>query len=251
MYPVLFEIGPLTIYTYGFFVFLGIICGYFFCLSQAKRYSLCGDKISDLIFWSIISGFVSARVLYIAINLSDFLEDPLSLIISGSGFVFYGGLLGGVLFAWWFIKRKKLPLCTTLDLISPSLSLGHSLGRVGCFFYGCCFGRPTDSFIGVVFPLDSFAGISGKSVIPTQIISSFFLLVIFVLLLIIRDRRTFKGEVFLSYIILYSIFRFVIEFYRADPRGFILFFSTSQWIALVLLVLGCIFWFKLKKTLRI
>ena len=246
MHPVLLEIGPVTIYTYGLFVFLGIVCGYLFAIKESKRYSLSSEKISDLIFWSLVAGFAASRLLYIVINWSDFLSDPLSFVFSGSGFVFYGGLLGGILAVLFFIKKKKLPLYTTLDLIAPSLALGHSFGRIGCFFYGCCYGKPTDLFFGVIFPYGSGAA-SFQAVIPTQIISSFFLLLIFVILLAVRDRRKFAGQVFLSYILLYSLFRLIIEFYRGDPRGFFLFFSTSQWMSAGFLVWACLFWFKLAK----
>jgi phosphatidylglycerol:prolipoprotein diacylglycerol transferase len=246
MHPVLFQIGPLTVYTYGVFVFLGIVSGYLFALRQAKWYSLSSEKISDLIFWSLVAGFVSARLLYTVINWRDFLNDPLSFVFSGSGFIFYGGLLGGIAAALFFVKTKSLPLYTTLDLIAPSLALGHSLGRIGCFFYGCCYGRPTDSFIGMIFP-HAFGVASSQPVIPTQLISSFFLLAIFAVLLLIRDRRRFPGQVFLSYILLYSLFRFAIEFYRGDPRGFWLFFSTSQWISLGFLFWVCVLWLKRAK----
>jgi len=250
MYPVLFRIGSLTIYTYGFFIFLGVLAGYIFSLSQCKKYGLSEDKISDLLFWSLLLGFVFSRIFYIALNWNLFLIKPLSFIFSGSGFIFYGGLSGGVIAAFFFIKKNQLPLFKTLDLVSPALALGHSLGRVGCFFYGCCYGRPTSSLIGVVFPRDCPAGLLGGALIPTQLISSLALLVIFGLLLLIRDKKSFPGQVFLSYLGLYSAFRFIIEFYRADPRGGFFFFSTSQWLALLFLVLVLLFWPRFSKKIN-
>ncbi|MBN2119610.1 MAG: prolipoprotein diacylglyceryl transferase [Candidatus Omnitrophica bacterium] len=250
MHPVLFRIGSLTIYTYGFFVFLGILAGYLFSLRESLRYGISQDKISDLIFWSLLAGLASSRLFYIIINWKYFLEEPLGFIISGSGFVFYGGLLGGVLTALFFIKKRGLPLFKTLDLLSPSLCLGHSIGRIGCFFYGCCYGKPTASFLGMVFPADSPAGSLQVPVIPTQLISSFFLLLIFLILIFTRKRGYFEGKVFVSYIVLYSVFRFIIEFYRADPRGFLGFFSVSQWISLILLLWGLIFWKKLQRKIN-
>lgn len=253
MHPILFKIGPLTFYTYGFFVFLGILCGYLFALKESRRYGIEKDKVSDLLFWALLSGFISARLLYIVINWKDFLDAPLGFILSGSGFVFYGGLVGGVLSLCFFIKKYKLSFLKTLDLLAPALSLGHSLGRIGCFFYGCCYGKPASSFIGIAFPPGSPAGYMQLPVIPTQLISSFFIAVIFVILLVVRDKKFFKGAVFLSYISLYSIFRFIIEFYRGDERGFFLFFSISQWLSLIFLVFALIAWFtvlkhKIKRT---
>ncbi|OQX88164.1 MAG: hypothetical protein B6D55_01260 [Candidatus Omnitrophica bacterium 4484_70.2] len=126
------------------------------------------------------------------------------------------------------------------------MPLGHSLGRWGCFFNGCCYGKPTTSWIGVKFPPDSPAGILGEKVIPTQLISLFFLLVIFFILLNLRKRKKFKGEIFLSYLILYGIFRFIIEFFRGDPRGYIFIFSTSQFISLIVVAIGISMWKKVK-----
>lgn len=243
MHPVLFKIGHLTIATYGLFVSLGVIAGYLFSLKESSRYSIPGDKISDLLFISLASGFITARIFYILINWDYFIQEPVALIFSRSGFVFYGGLIGGGLAGWIFIQRNKLPGLVILDLIAPAVALGHSLGRLGCFSYGCCYGKPTSSFIGMVFPLGSPAGI-GCPVIPTQLISSFFLLVIFSLLLFVRDRRKFKGQVFFSYLFLYGLFRFIVEFYRGDPRGYWGIFSVSQWISLFLIGVAVVFFVK-------
>jgi len=243
MHPVLFKIGSITIATYGLFVSLGVIAGYLFSLKESRRYNLSGDKISDLLFISLASGFITARIFYILINWNYFIQSPMALILSRSGFVFYGGLIGGGLAGWIFVQRNKLPGLVILDLIAPAVALGHSLGRLGCFSYGCCYGKPTSSFIGMVFPAGSPAGI-GEPIIPTQLISSFFLLVIFSLLLLVRDRKKFKGQVFSSYLFLYGLFRFIIEFYRGDPRGYWGIFSVSQWISLLLIGSSVIFFIK-------
>ena len=243
MHPVLFKLGPLKIYTYGFFVFLGISLGLVFALKESKKEGIPRDRILDLIFWMLLYSFLSSRILYIVINFRYFIQEPLGFIFSGSGFVFYGGLLGGTIAALFFINKYKLPLFKTFDILSCSLVLGHSLGRIGCFFYGCCYGVITNSFIGVLFPVGSPAGSVGNPLVPVQLISSFFLIVIFVLLLLIRDRKLFDGEVFAAYIILYSLFRFIIEFYRSDPRGFFLSLSVAQWLSLLFFCAGLVFLF--------
>lgn len=249
MYPVLFKIGFLTIYTYGFFVFLGILAGYLFSLKEAPRYNFKRETVSDLIFWTIIGGFISSRLGYIIINWRDFLKAPLSFIISPGGFVFYPGLAGGLLSLFIFTKRRKLPLLKILDFLSPSLSLAHSLGRIGCFFYGCCYGRPTKSFIGIKFPSESPAGALGVRVIPTQLISSFFLLVIFVILLFLRNKKLSEGKIFFSYLGLYSAFRFIIEFYRGDCIGYFFNLSVGQWVSLGVFLISFVFLFR-KRQLK-
>lgn len=236
MHPVLFKIGFLTVYTYGLFVFLGILAGYLFSLKEASLYKIPKEVISDLVFWTIVVGFLSSRLGYIIINWDYFLIQPLQFIFSSGGFNFYAGFLGGLIFLTFFLKKKKIPLLKTLDLLSPSLALGHSLGRIGCFFYGCCYGRPTESFWGVQFPASSPAGALGVRVIPTQLISSFFLLIIFMVLLLIRDRKPPGGRVFFSYLILYGVFRFIIEFYRGDCVYYFLNLSLAQWFSLGLIL---------------
>ena len=246
MHNILFKIGPFTLYSYGFFVFLGVLSGYLFVLKEAKKQKIKAEIISDIVFYALLGGFFGARFVYIIVEWPQFLKHPLSVIFSRSGFVFYGGLIFGFLAFAFAARKHRLNFLKTADIFSPALALGHSLGRIGCFMHGCCFGRPTNSFIGMYFPPSSPAGqfYPGVKVIPTQIISSFFLLVIFSLLLWVRDRKKFEGEVFFAYLIFYGIFRFIIEFFRGDPRGQLGFFSTSQVIALIVVGAAVLFWFK-------
>lgn len=247
MCPILFDIGSFHIYTYGVLVFLGVLCGYLFAVSQAKKSGLDDKLFSDILFWSIIWGFIGARLLYVVIEWRMFLEAPLALLFGRAGFVFYGGILGGIAALYLQTKRHKLAFLPYVDIIILTVPLGHFFGRLGCFFYGCCYGIPTGSWIGMKFPPDSPAGILGVKVIPTQLISAFFLLTIFGVLLFIRNRQRFRGQIMLSYFILYGTFRFVIEFFRGDPRGFVGYFSTSQVIALVLITAGILSWRRLAR----
>jgi len=247
MHPVLLKIGPVTIYSYGFFVSLGIISAYLFIVSQASHFGLRREVVADLIFWIVIGGFLGARMLYILVSWPFFLQNPLSYIFSRAGFVFYGGLLGGLSAAYWFIKRKRLDFWQVADLFAPYIALAHAFGRIGCFCYGCCYGKPTKSFWGLLFPPASPAGHLGVKVIPAQMISSVALAIIFLILAEIRRQRKFKGEVFVSYLIIYGIFRFFIEFLRGDERGFFLFFSTSQWLSLIFIGGGIFLFRKLSK----
>ncbi len=234
MHPILIKIGEFSISTYGFFVFLGAAAAYIFLLNESKLYNISADITADIIFWAMIGGFTAARLFYIILNWQDFLYSPWHYLFSRSGFVFYPGLLGGILAVSVFIKRKKIGLLKTADFIAPAIPLAHSLGRIGCFSYGCCYGKPANCKICMLFPPNSPAGRLGVPVIPTQLISSFFLILIFISLIFIRDHRRFKGQIFFCYLMLYGIFRFIIEFFRGDPRGYLGIFSTSQWFALLI-----------------
>jgi len=246
MHPILFKIGPLTIYTYGFFVFLGVVAGYWVALKEAKRYGIDSNIFSNIVFWTLVWSFIGAKLLYIIVELEYFLQNPLSTI--RSGFVFYGGVITGLAVLCFFGHRYKVKLSVLADSLAIALCLGHAFGRLGCFFFGCCYGRPTDSSIGVLFPPDSPAGYLGVKVIPTQLIASGFLFILFFALWAFRRRKRFNGQIAIVYLFVYSIFRFIIEFFRGDYRGMVLSLSTSQFISLILIVASILFWVRLRKV---
>jgi len=242
MHPILFKIGPLTIYTYGLFIFLGIVLGYLVCVKEAKRKQISKDAFSNIFFWTAVFAFIGARLLYVVVEFNQFLEAPVSVLFGRSGFVFYGGVLSGFVTLIILTRKYNIKFAKFGDVIALGIPLGHAFGRMGCFFYGCCYGRPTDSWFGVLFPIESPAGILGTKVIPTQLISAFFLLLLFVFLMIYRRRSKFEGQVGIFYLLLYGVFRFIIEFFRADPRGSLGPFSTSQIISLFLIAIGIFLW---------
>ena len=236
MYPVLFKIGPITIYTYGFLVFLGVLLGYLVCRHQARKEGFKDPLIADFFFWTVIFGFIGARIFYIIVEFQYFLYDPLAVLFGRSGFVFYGGVVFGFIALYILSKRNHLSFAKVMDIAALGIPLAHAFGRLGCFFYGCCYGLETHLHIGVLFPLNSPAGLLGAKVIPTQVISAGFLFLLFIVVMFARKYKKFDGHIFLIYLIPYSIFRFFIEFYRGDPRGQFLFFSTSQWVSIGLFV---------------
>ncbi|MCD6228047.1 MAG: prolipoprotein diacylglyceryl transferase [Candidatus Omnitrophica bacterium] len=250
MHPILFKIGPITIYTYGVLVFLGVVAGYFFSLVQVKKEGIDKKDFSDIVFWSLIWGFIGARIFYILLNFKFFLRDPLGIGLSRAGFVFYGGVFFG-LGAFYILTRKRnLDFLKLADILVLALLLGHAIGRIGCFSYGCCYGKPTSSWIGIKFPPSSPAGSLGTKVIPTQLISSLALLCIFLVLWSKRKKTSFKGEIFSLYFILYGIFRFIIEFYRGDPRSYLGKFSMFQIISLGMIVIGALLWLLFQKRFK-
>jgi phosphatidylglycerol:prolipoprotein diacylglycerol transferase len=165
--------------------------------------------------------------------------------------VFYGGLILAVLVSLWYLQRHKLPLWSMCDIFAPAIALGHVVGRLGCFFAGCCYGRPTSLPWGVTFH-DPFAASYvgtplGVSLHPTQLYEAGAELLILGVLLVTEKRgRSFPGRTFWAYMLLYGISRFVIEFFRGDERGMILGLSTSQFISVVLvpLSLAMLVWLK-------
>ncbi len=253
MWPVLIKIGNFKIYSYGVLAFLGVWTSYILVKNLAKKENLDLKIIESLFIWSLFLGLLGGRILFILINLKNFLNSPLSYIFSRAGFAFQGGVILGIFSLYIMCKRKKINFLRVSDIFSLGLVLGHSIGRIGCFLNGCCYGKPSEKF-GILFKPDSPAGALGVKVIPTQLISSFFLFIIFLILLRIYKRRRFLGEVFSFYFLLYGTFRFLIEFLRGDPRPFLGMFSIFQYISMIFVgvgILNLIFLRKLFKMKRI
>ena len=236
MHPVLFKLGPITIYTYGFFVCLGVFAGYLIARRDSKNKGIDSALFSHVVFTTLLFSFLGAKLFYIAIEWKSFIENPLAL--ARSGFVFYGGFISGIITLLIMAKKHRFSFLSFADSLALGLSIGHALGRIGCFYYGCCYGFTTNSRMGVLFPPDSPAGVLGVKVVPIQLISALVLLLLFFILVAIRKNQKFEGQIILFYALLYSAARFGLEFFRSDPRGFLFFLSFSQWISLLVFAAG-------------
>ena len=240
MYPRLLELGPLTVYTYGVLLAAAYLFGLKLAMVRAKSRGLDQTRILDLGIYIIISALVGAKLLLLITDFSTFVDNPRELLsLARSGGVFYGGLILAVSVALWYIRRIGLPLWTTCDVFAPGIALGHVVGRLGCLFAGCCYGKPTSVPWAITFT-DPFAAANVGTPLnvplhPTQLYEAGAEAVILLVLLATEKRgRPYPGRTFWLYILLYSISRYVIEIYRGDPRGTIGIFSTSQFISLLL-----------------
>lgn len=245
MYPVLFKIGPISVYAYGTAVALGFIISIFFAGRSAKKEGIKPEIISDLGLYALVSGLIGARFVYILTDLKTFVYHPVDIFkIWEGGFVFYGGLLFGIITGIWYLKRAKLDVFKAADIIAPYIALAHSIGRIGCFLRGCCYGRASYKF-GIIFP----SLMDGTPHLPVQLIESFFLFLIFLILLFRKKYKKFNGEIFWLYIFLYSTARFILEIFRADYRGpeFFGLLSISQVVSILFAVLAFI---SIKKNLK-
>ena len=246
MYPRLFELGPITVYTYGVLLAAAYLLGLKFAMTRAKARGLDAVRVLDLGIYIIISALVGAKLLLLITDFRSFRADPRELLtLARSGGVFYGGLILAVIVALWYIRRVGLPLWTTCDVFAPGIALGHVVGRFGCLFAGCCYGKPTTRPWGITFT-DPFAAANvgtplGVALHPTQLYEAGAeLLILIVLLVTERKGRPFPGRTFWLYMLLYAISRFIIEFYRGDDRGTVGMFSTSQFISIVLAPLAIV-----------
>jgi phosphatidylglycerol:prolipoprotein diacylglycerol transferase len=240
MYPRLFELGPITVYTYGVLLAAAYLLGLKLAMVRAQARGLDANRVLDLGIYIIISALVGAKLLLLVTDFRTFSANPRELLtLARSGGVFYGGLIVAVGVALWYIRRIGLPLWTTCDVFAPGIALGHVVGRFGCFFAGCCYGRPTTLPWGITFT-DPFAAANvgtplGVALHPTQLYEAGAELAILIVLLATeRKGRAFAGRTFWTYLLLYAVSRFIIEFYRGDDRGTVGMFSTSQFISLLL-----------------
>ncbi|HMD33386.1 MAG TPA: prolipoprotein diacylglyceryl transferase [Vicinamibacterales bacterium] len=240
MYPRLFELGPITVYTYGVLLAAAYLFGLQLAMRRAKARGLDHNRVLDLGIFIIISALIGAKLLLLVTDWRTFRADPKELLtLARSGGVFYGGLILAVSVALWYIRRNGLPLWTTCDVFAPGIALGHVVGRFGCLFAGCCFGKPTTLPWGITFT-DPFAAQNvgtplGVPLHPTQLYEAGAeFLILIVLLATERRGKPFAGRTFWLYMLLYAVSRFVIEFFRGDDRGAVGPLSTSQFISVVL-----------------
>jgi phosphatidylglycerol:prolipoprotein diacylglycerol transferase len=252
-------LGPFTLHTYGVLLAVAFLAGLYVASRQARREGLDSGKVTDLAVWVLIAGLVGAKLLLVALDWRYYTRSPGQILsILQSGGVFYGGLIAGLVVAWWYVRRSSLPGWQTADALAPGLILGQAIGRLGCFSAGCCWGRPASVPWAVTFT-DLYASRQVGTPLdtplhPTQIYESVACFLIFFVLLWIASRKRFHGQVVLAYVTLYSVARFIIEFFRGDPdrgtwfRGAL---STSQVIALLLLIGVALVFPRLHRTQRV
>jgi len=233
MLPVLFQIGPVTIYTYGLMAATGFIVASLLLSRRARIEGEDPQLALDLAFYLVVSALIGSRILYVIIEYRQYVHNPLGIFkIWEGGLVFYGGFIAAALTGFWFVKKHNLHPGKFADLAAPSIAIGHAFGRVGCLGAGCCYGKVTDSPIGIVFTDPKALAPLNVPLYPTQIFSSLNELFIFLILITVRPRKKFHGQLFLLWMMLYAVGRFIIEIYRGDPRGQIGPLSTSQAVAI-------------------
>jgi len=246
MHPILFDSGSFTLYSYGGLLAAAYLLGLQFALVRARSRGLDRQRVMDLGIWIIVSALAGAKLLLLVTDFRHYTDNTRALLdLARSAGVFYGGLIGAVAVAFVYMRWHSMPLWTTTDVFAPGIALGHAVGRLGCLMAGCCFGRPTSVPWAITFRNPAAALNSdtplGVPLHPTQLYEAGAELAILgALLWFERKGRPFPGRTFWTYMLLYAVSRFVIEFYRGDPRGVIGIFSTSQFVSLILAPLAIV-----------
>jgi phosphatidylglycerol:prolipoprotein diacylglycerol transferase len=260
MIPVLFHLGPIAVYSYGLMMALGFISGELVMAAECRRRGITTDLASACVVWGAICGLAGARLLDVINNWPQYAAHPATIIFSGAGFVFYGGLIGGIAATWVVARLYGIPFLTVADMAAPALVLGQAFGRMGCQVSGDGdWGLPSTlpwamsyprAIVGwgpdTVLKLDAHGQLvsgyfPGVRVHPTPIYEVILYVAIFFVLLAMRKKVSSAGQILYSYLILAGLERFIVEFIRINPR--IAFGLTeAQLISLVMIALGTAGW---------
>lgn len=239
MNPILFSIGSVNIYAYSLYLTAGCILGLGWAMRAARLWELDYKLAPIAGIISIVSGITGARALYVSLYPQEFAGDLIKIFyIWQGGLVFSGAVIFGSLGGLLYLYSKKQPLLDWLDCFAPGIALGQAIGRLGCFFAGCCYGQPTDLPWGVTFKNTSSLAPLFQSLHPTQLYHSLAGLITFLILLMFGNRLQTEGRITGLFLVLFSVFRFIIEFFRADYRGEFGPLSATQLITLVFLSIG-------------
>ncbi len=239
MYPILWKIGGFTLHTYGVLLAIGFFLAVYIALKEARRVNISPTIVMDLAFYVLISALIGSRLFYVLTNWHEFRDQPISIFFFWrGGLVFYGGLIGAFLVGLWYVKKNHLKFKPLADLVAPSIALGQAIGRLGCFSAGCCYGQPTEVPWAVTFNDPHTLAPPNISLHPTQLYESLATFSIFLILIIMRRRDRFQGKLFWYYLLFYGTARFIIEFFRGDPRGWVIPYILSPAQAVSVLAVG-------------
>lgn len=240
MYPILFHIGGFSVYAYGFFLALAVVVVTWLIAPQVARIGVSKEKLYDLIFWIVLFAILGARIFFVLLNTSYFIKNPLEiLMIHRGGLAWQGSFIGGCLAGVFFLRKEGIPVWKFIDLVIPYVALGHAIGRVGCFLNGCCHGRVSEW--GLYFP------VLDAKVLPTQLYMVVGQCVIFGLLKIRAQKPYVEGQIFIWYLMLSSMERFVMEFFRWNDRLY-MGLSVFQYVCIMFFVVAIVLNKKIKKN---
>ena len=233
MHPEFIKIGNFVIYWYGVMVAIGIFVSCFIFQKISLKNGYSENITSKLLLWLIFWSIIGARVLHILVHFPYYYGHPLDIIkIRNGGLAIEGGIIAGLLFIVIFCKINHLKTIEILDLVALVVPLGQAIGRIGCFLNGCCYGKKTDFIFGVKFPHLSY------KVHPTQLYYSFSYFIFFLFLWLLYKKKVKDGIIFSSYLLFFSLLRYLMDFLRGDLKGTFLFLYPTQLIAIPIFFLG-------------
>ncbi len=214
MRPILFQLGGFPIRSYGLLIAVAFMAGIWIARRRAARTGYDPDIIIDLSVIVILVSIIGARLAYVFVRWDYYQHDILGILrIWEGGLALYGGLVTGAVAGLWFFRRRGIDMWAGADLVAPSLAMGVTIGRIGCFLNGCCYGKVCEQPWGVVFSESSIAGMRfpGVHLHPTQLYEALLGLAVFFVLLAVDRKKPFEGFLLWLFVILLSVYRFLID----------------------------------------
>jgi phosphatidylglycerol:prolipoprotein diacylglycerol transferase len=254
MYPEIFHLSFL--HTYGVLVALAFLAGLWMSTRLAREAKLNPDAVTNLGIYCALAAIAGAKVMMFLVDIPYYSEHPgeiFSLSTLQAGGVFYGGLLGALAMAAWYMRKTRLPALLTADVFAPGIALGHGIGRLGCFSAGCCWGVECHLPWAVTFTnpvANQLVGVQlNVPLHPTQLYESFAEFLIFGILFWFIRRPHSAGAIISLYLMLYSTARFIVEFFRFHEQGNLLGgpLDTSQWLSIALFLLGASYFVAMRR----
>jgi phosphatidylglycerol:prolipoprotein diacylglycerol transferase len=261
MIPVLLRLGPFTIYSYGLMMAFGFIAGDLVLGRECRRRGFSPELANSEVVWGAIAGIAGSRIYDVFDNWAAYKTNLWSIVLSGSGFVWYGGLIAGIVATWLVARYYKVSFLTLADMCAPALVLGQAFGRMGCQLSGDGdWGMPSTLPWAMAYPkaivgwgpqtvltLDAQGNLvsgffPGVRVHPTPVYEVILYTAIFLVLWSLRGKINVEGRILCLYLILAGAARFIVEFVRINPRVFVG-LSEAQLISLAMVTAGTIGWF--------
>lgn len=234
MIPVIFKIGFFEIRSYGLMLAIAFLVGIYIFVKEGSKEKIEKEKIFDLSFYVIVVSLIFSRLTFILMNLGEYVKEPFSILWPVSGLSFHGGLVGGILAGILFARKNKISFLKLADAASPSLAIGMSIARVGCFLNGCCIGYQSNVPWAVKFKnMEYFSH-------PSQIYDAILNLFLFIFLVFIRKYKKKDGYIFSLYLMGSAITRFLVEFTRkgASANVFVFGLTEAQVFCIVLFLVS-------------
>lgn len=236
MRPILFHIGNVAVPSFWTAAFLGFFVAFLLLRSDSLRRGFDVDLAYDLTLYAYIGGWVGARLFLIPTGWKYFTEDPISFLLSSSGWVWYGGLIGGVVAAYLLARKRQMPLLLLADIAAPALAMGLGIGRIGCQLSGDGdYGVPTDLPWAMSYPNGVVP--TTELVHPAPIYEMLACFAIFAYLWRRRLKDPPLGDLFGRYLVLSAVVRFLIEFVRRNP-AWLVGLTTAQWMSIGIGIFG-------------
>ncbi len=254
MHPILFHIGSLEVRSYGVMIVLGFVLAVWWAMRVAPRYRIDPDTILDFVLLTAAGGILGSRLVFVVLDWSSFARQPLHILYFWEGGLsFHGAVIGGGLAVALVAGRKGIPFLRIADVLAPGVALAYAVGRIGCFLGGCCYGVPTDVPWACSFQDPFNPHVHTPPSHPTQIYASLSNLLIFAVLARLQKPPHPEGRIFWAYLVLYGVYRFVVEFWRIGATSSVvaLGLSDAQWVSVAMILIGGAMLIKARRHSRV